>query len=106
MAVAATGQKTPKTEHGLGTLLRTPYQAMTAAVELALAAGFDDIRAAHLPVIQALATNPEGLRSTELAIYARITKQSMGYLLDHPQLGRLCGTGAAPRRSAGESRSA
>ena len=51
---------------------------MTEAVDGAF--GFDDIRAAHLPVIQALAMNPEGLRSTELAIYARITKQSMGYL--------------------------
>ena len=55
-------RKSPKTEHGLGTLLRMPYQAMMAdAVEPALsAAGFDDIRAAHLPVIQALAMNPEG----------------------------------------------
>ncbi|MEZ4500088.1 MAG: MarR family winged helix-turn-helix transcriptional regulator [Thermomicrobiales bacterium] len=73
------------TLHGLGTLLRMPYQAMVSgAVEPALAmAGFGDVRAAHLPVIQALAMNPEGLRSTELATYARITKQSMGYLVDH-----------------------
>jgi DNA-binding MarR family transcriptional regulator len=57
---------------------------MTQAVEPALAAaGYGDIRSAHLPVIQALALNPEGLRSTELATYARITKQSMGYLVDH-----------------------
>ena len=72
MAIAETGQELHKTAHGLGTLLRMPYQAMmTDAVEPALsAAGFDDIRAAHLPVIQALAMNPEGLRSTELAAYA------------------------------------
>jgi DNA-binding MarR family transcriptional regulator len=87
--IAETGQEQPKLEHGLGTLLRMPYQAMmTDTVEPALsAAGFDDIRAAHLAVIQALAMNPEGLRSTELAIYAGITKQSMGYLVDHLNAG-------------------
>jgi DNA-binding MarR family transcriptional regulator len=74
-----------ETEMGLGTLLRMPYQAMIVdAVEPALAAaGFGDIRSAHLPVIQALTRNPDGLRSTQLAAYARITKQSMGTLVDH-----------------------
>ena len=73
------------TGKGLGTLLRMPYQAMmTDSVEPALAAaGCGDVRRAHLPVIQALAANPGGLRSTELATYARITKQSMGYLVDY-----------------------
>jgi DNA-binding MarR family transcriptional regulator len=73
----------------LGTLLRIPYQVMMAeGVEPALAAaGYGDIRSAHLPVIQALATNPSGLRSTELAAHARITKQSMGYLIDHLNSG-------------------
>jgi len=47
------------------------------------AAGYGDIRSAHLPVVQALAVHPVGLRATELATYARITKQSMGYLVDH-----------------------
>ena len=77
------------TEHGLGTLLRIPYQVMMAdGVEPALAAaGYGDVRSAHLPVIQALATNLSGLRSTELAAYARITKQSMGYLVDHLNAG-------------------
>ncbi len=72
-------------EHGLGTLLRMPYQAMVSrGVEPALAAGgFPEIRGAHLPVIQALAVHADGLRSTDLAAYARITKQSMGYLVDH-----------------------
>lgn len=47
----------------------SPYQAMTTdAVEPALSsAGFGDIRSAHLPVIQALARNPAGLRATNLA---------------------------------------
>jgi DNA-binding MarR family transcriptional regulator len=77
------------TEHGLGTLLRISYQEMMAdGVEPALAtAGYGDVRSAHLPVIQAMATNPAGLRATELAAYARITKQSMGYLVDHLHTG-------------------
>jgi DNA-binding MarR family transcriptional regulator len=76
-------------EYGLGTLLRLPYQAMLASgVEPALAAaGFADIRGAHLPVFQSLAKNPAGMRSTDLAAYARITKQSMGSLVDHLQAG-------------------
>lgn len=85
MAIAETRNDADETEHGLGTLLRMPYQAMmTETVEPELAAaGFGDIRSAHLPVIQALATYPDGMRATELAAYARITKQSMGYLVDH-----------------------
>jgi DNA-binding MarR family transcriptional regulator len=86
MAIAAAvGRRPGEKELGLGTLLRMPYQTMmTDGVEPALAAtGYGEIRSAHLPVIQALARNPAGLRSTELAMYARITKQSMGYLVDH-----------------------
>ncbi|HYP62145.1 MAG TPA: MarR family transcriptional regulator [Thermomicrobiales bacterium] len=67
----------------MGTLLRMSYQVMAGSVEPALAnAGFGDVRSAHLPVIQALSRSSSGLRSTELATYARITKQSMGYLID------------------------
>jgi DNA-binding MarR family transcriptional regulator len=89
MAITKTANGADGSEHGLGTLLRMPYQAMmTDAVEPALAAaGCGEVRAAHLPVIQALAMNPAGLRATELAAYARITKQSMGYLLDHLSAG-------------------
>jgi DNA-binding MarR family transcriptional regulator len=89
MTVAEAGQGSDATELGLGTLLRMSYQVMmTTTVEPALsAAGYGDIRSAHLPVIQALAMNPDGLRATELAAYARITKQSMGYLVDHLSAG-------------------
>lgn len=68
----------------LGALLRRPYQAMMLdAVEPSLAAaGFGDLRSAHLPVIQSLTQSPAGLRATDLAGQARITKQSMGYLVD------------------------
>jgi DNA-binding MarR family transcriptional regulator len=89
MAITDAGRGTGEAELGLGTLLRMPYQAMiNDVVEPALAsAGFSDIRSAHLPVIQALAMSPAGLRATELATYARITKQSMGYLVDHLDAG-------------------
>jgi DNA-binding MarR family transcriptional regulator len=85
MTITEAGHGPDETELGLGTLFRMPYQAMmTDAVEPALSsAGYGDIRSAHLPVIQTLARNPAGLRATELATYARITKQSMGYLVDH-----------------------
>lgn len=89
MKSVGSGRELTEAERGLGTLLRMPYQAlMTDAVEPALsAAGYGDVRSAHLPVIQALARHPEGLRSTELATYARMTKQSMGYLVDHLSAG-------------------
>jgi DNA-binding MarR family transcriptional regulator len=89
MAIPAAGYEADETEHGLGTLLRMPYQAMmseTVEPELS-SAGYGDIRSAHLPVIQALATHPAGMRATELAAYARITKQSMGYLVSHLSTG-------------------
>jgi len=90
MTIAETaGRDTDETEMGLGTLLRMSYQAMIVdAVEPALAAaGFGDVRSAHLPVIQALTRNPEGLRATQLAAYARITKQSMSTLVDYLDRG-------------------
>lgn len=89
MAISGAAQGHDETQLGLGTLLRIPYQVMMAeGVEPGLsAAGYDDVRSAHLPVIQALASNPAGLRSTELATHARITKQSMGYLVDHLDAG-------------------
>ena len=91
MAISNVDQhvRSGEAELGLGTLLRMAYQAMMAdGVEPALAAaGCDDLRAAHLPVFQELAANPAGLRSTELAARARITKQSMGSLVDHLAAG-------------------
>ncbi|HEY7033898.1 MAG TPA: MarR family transcriptional regulator [Thermomicrobiales bacterium] len=89
MAISEADHAADGTDHGLGTLLRMPYQAMMAeGVEPALAAaGHGAVRGAHLPVIQALATHPAGLRATALAAYARITKQSMGYLVDHLEAG-------------------
>lgn len=89
MEVEDGSQKSGAGRLGLGTLLRIPYQVlMGEVIEPALAAaGFGDIRVAHLQAMQALSMRPEGLRATELAAHARITKQSMGYLLDHLRAG-------------------
>lgn len=66
----------------IGALLRVPYQATVTRVAAALnAAGFDDLRPAHLAVFQQIERG--GLRLTELAERAQITKQSMGYLVDY-----------------------
>ena len=63
-------------------LLRRPYleleQRITAGIA---AAGFDDIRPAHLQVLQHLPPPPGGIRLTNLAIEANITRQSMHALV-------------------------
>ncbi len=85
MAGARTTHVPEETEPLLGALLRMPYQAMMAdTVEPRLAAaGYGEVRSAHFPVLQALTWHAAGLRATELAAHARITKQSMGYLVDY-----------------------
>lgn len=85
METAPHSQHAEDNEPLLGTLLRMPYQAMMSdVVEPGLvAAGYADIRAAYFPAIQTLYRHPEGVWSTDLAARARITKQSMGYLVDY-----------------------
>ena len=89
MAVPAKTNNIAVANLGMGTLLRLAYQAMMSeSVEPALVrAGFGDVRSAHLPVFRALSSHPAGMRSTELATYAGITKQSMGYLVDLLEAG-------------------
>ena len=66
----------------IGALLRIPFQAINARLEAELAAaGFADLRPAHFSVFQHLPA--DGARVTDLAERAQITKQSMGYLVDH-----------------------
>ena len=66
----------------LGALLRVPSQAIVREIHTAvLAAGYTDLRKAHLTVFQYI--EREGSRATELAEKANMTKQSMGYLIDH-----------------------
>ena len=66
----------------MGLLLKLPYVALERYLDRRLRElGFGDVRPAHYAVFQAL--RPEGSRLTELADRAGMTKQSMGYLVDH-----------------------
>lgn len=66
----------------MGVLLRTPHHAVASRIHRGLLArGFDDLQPAHLAVFQNI--EAEGSRTTQLAAKAQITKQSMGYLVDH-----------------------
>ncbi|HEY0753708.1 MAG TPA: MarR family winged helix-turn-helix transcriptional regulator [Ktedonobacteraceae bacterium] len=68
----------------VGALLRIPYTIVTEAVEQGLnMLGYKDVRAAHFSVLQPLAERPEGMRTTDLATWAQITKPSIIYLVDH-----------------------
>ncbi len=67
----------------LGALLRFAHQSVIRRVlDRLSAAGFDDVQPAHFAPLQALWDCAEGARSTELAAKARITKQSMGELVE------------------------
>ena len=77
----------PKADRGplLGALLRRCHQALLEEVERSLvASGHDDahVSGSHNAVLRPLWDHPEGLRATELASLARITKQSMGAIVD------------------------
>jgi DNA-binding MarR family transcriptional regulator len=67
----------------IGALLRRSHQAITDEVDRALAAaGFADLQASSNVVLRALWDHAEGVRATDLAARAKITKQSMGALVD------------------------
>jgi DNA-binding MarR family transcriptional regulator len=67
----------------LGALLRLAHQTLTDDIVVAMArAGYHDVLPAHSAALRPLWDHPEGLRSTELASAARITKQSMGTIID------------------------
>ena len=68
----------------LGALLRLAYHAM--AQELAqwlVDAGYGDLQPSHSAAIQALWARPDGVRLTEMAQAAHVTKQTMSALVDH-----------------------
>lgn len=68
----------------MGALLRIPFQQTVARVYQRLReAGYTDLRPAHFAVMQHL--RPEGVRVTELAHRAQMTKQSMGALVDYAE---------------------
>lgn len=58
------------------------HAALSEALREALpAAGFPDVRPPHCQVLRGI--GPDGSRLTDLASAARMTKQSMGALVDH-----------------------
>jgi MarR family len=66
----------------LGTLMRTGYHRTMEYVQARLEQlGFDDVRPAHMAIFQNL--GPEGARIGELAERAKLTNQSVGYLVDY-----------------------
>ncbi|BDU07030.1 MarR family transcriptional regulator [Nocardia cyriacigeorgica] len=65
----------------LGLLLFLPYRAIENRVFAALAeAGYRDITLAQARIVQRIA--PGGIRLTELAEQAQVTKQTAGFLVD------------------------
>jgi DNA-binding MarR family transcriptional regulator len=84
--MSTTAGAQPPSDRGplLGALLRLAHRSLVTAVERELAgAGYDDLQQAHFAATQPLWDRPGGVRLTELAALGRITKQSMGALLDH-----------------------
>jgi len=66
----------------IGALLRIPFQETVSRVyQRVIEAGYTDLRPTHFVLFQQL--RPEGLRVTELANLAQMTKQSMGALVDY-----------------------
>ena len=66
----------------IGILLRTPFQNLVDHIHNSLAEhGYAEIRPAHGIVFQFI--GKQGARLTELAAQARMTKQSMSYLLEY-----------------------
>jgi DNA-binding MarR family transcriptional regulator len=72
-----------KTVLRTGALLRLVHQSMIQELACWLATSpFADLQPAHCAAVQALWDQPAGARLTALAQTARITKQSMGALVD------------------------
>jgi DNA-binding MarR family transcriptional regulator len=66
----------------LGMMMRTGYHGVMEYVQARLEhSGFDDVRPAHMAIFQNL--GPEGARIGELAERAKLTNQSVGYLVDY-----------------------
>ena len=64
----------------MGALLRIPFQAVVAAINTGInEAGYDDLSPSHFIVFQHMRS--DGIRSTELAEKAQMSKQAMGYLI-------------------------
>ena len=67
----------------LGALLRRCHQALLVELGRELSgAGYEDFQLAQNALLRPLWDHPEGVRSSDLAAAARITKQSMGATVD------------------------
>jgi DNA-binding MarR family transcriptional regulator len=67
----------------LGALLRLAHQALIREVFDALArTRFSDVQPHHMTAMRPLWDTAEGMRATDLAAAAHVTKQSMGAVLD------------------------
>jgi DNA-binding MarR family transcriptional regulator len=81
------GQTSAHTErlragNDLAMLMRSGYHRVMEYVQARLEQqGYDDIRPAHMAIFQNL--GPEGARIGELAERAKLTNQSVGYLVDY-----------------------
>jgi len=81
------GQTSAHTErlragNDLAMLMRTGYHRVMEYVQAGLEQmGYDDVRPAHMAIFQNL--GPEGARIGELAERAKLTNQSVGYLVDY-----------------------
>lgn len=74
----------PDPEMMLGALLRSSYRSLMDGFEPGLAAaGYADVRLTHTPVLQPLSLRREGMRASELAALAGMTKPSIGYLIEY-----------------------
>jgi DNA-binding MarR family transcriptional regulator len=72
-----------KSSRTIGSLLRIAYTSLAEEYARWLASSpYKNIQPAHAAALQPLSERPEGLRLTTLAQTARITKQSMGALVD------------------------
>jgi DNA-binding MarR family transcriptional regulator len=79
----------------LGMLLSSASQRLSAELTAALAAaGFPALRAAHAPLLMAIA--PEGSRVSELAERTRMTPQAVGELIRYLQDAGLLAVGPDP----------
>lgn len=64
-------------------LLRLAYAEGSARIHRGLAkSGYGDVQPRHFAAFQQLFDRPEGARPTELAAFARVTKQSMAATID------------------------
>jgi DNA-binding MarR family transcriptional regulator len=66
----------------IGALLRVPFQYIVAEINSRLVElGYDDLSPSHFVVFQHMRS--EGIRASELAAKAQVTKQAMGYLVTY-----------------------